>query len=54
MVHHAPEEPAFSYYLSPDDRAQAAAGLADLQALVREHRPPFEALAPQGRPLGRG
>jgi len=48
------EEEFAALALSPDDRAQAAAGLADLQALVREHRPPFEALAPQGRPLDWG
>lgn len=40
--------------LSPDDRARAAAGLAHVQTLVREHRPPFEALAQQGRSLDKG
>lgn len=48
------EEEFAGLALSHDDRAQAAAGLADLQALAREHRPPFEALAQRGRPRERG
>jgi hypothetical protein len=48
------EEEFAGLVLSHEDRAQAAAGLADLQALARERRPPFEALAQRGRSLDRG
>ena len=47
------EEEFVGLPLSADDRAQAADGLAALQALAREHLPPFEALAQRGHLIER-
>ncbi len=47
------EEEFVELALSTDERAKAVAGLAALQALVREHHPPFEALALRGYPTER-